>query len=101
MRIYNCATLIGKIALGVLLTLGIAAVTPMNDAAAQKNQGGVALMKNVDEPGRLPYRAYMEFTMAAGCNAATDCANFVSGAPVCAGQRRHTIPGQPCLSANA
>ncbi len=67
-----------------------------------------ALVKNVDEPGRAPYQAQVEFNANSGCGGASAC-NFVTFPAVPAGKRlvvqQLTIlvgvvsPGQPTLLA--
>ena len=64
--------MIGRLSFAIVAAVGIATNAPA--APPPKDQGGASTVKNVDEPGRVPYRAYLEFN-SAGCISA-DCANF-------------------------
>ena len=65
------AKLIGRCVTAALLAVGASVAL----AAPPSSGGGVTSVKNVDEEGRVPYLAYMQFSFA-GCNLATDCANY-------------------------
>jgi len=53
----------------VAAILSTAALLPVQEAAA-----AAALVKNVDEPGRQPYEAWVEFYPTIGCS--FNCSNF-------------------------
>lgn len=70
------AGMIGQITLVIFMVAGLAATA--SAAPPPKDPAGATNVKNVDEPGRVPYQAFAEFSTS-GCNVATDCANFNLG----------------------